>query len=162
MPTTLNTALCRFSIKNYHGTIRRQGKSPGLTAITYAMRKNSVWTQRKVTLGAFIVCFFIAGIPFWQIPYSNVTVPNAFFGFGTLVVFSMAAALAFRHGFGRGIVFPGLVFPAILMTRVIVEGFLDPTRHNLWPLALIITLLLGFAVAGPGAALGWLVSRLLR
>ena len=126
------------------------------------MRKNGLWNPKKVMIGAFLLCFFIAGIPFWLIPYSNVTVPNSFFGIGIIAVFSIAAVLAFRFGFRKGLVVPGLVFPAVLMIRVVVEGVMEPSRHNLWPLALIIVVILGFVVAGAGATLGWLTSRLHR
>ncbi len=126
------------------------------------MRKNGLSSPKKVMIGAFLLCFFIAGIPFWQIPYSNLTVPNSFFGAGIIAVFSIAVVLAFRFGIKKGIVVPGLALPSVLMLRVVVEGVMEPSRHNLWPLALIITVILGFVVAGAGATLGWLASRLLR
>lgn len=126
------------------------------------MIKNCLWNPNKVMMGAFLLCFFIAGIPFWLIPYSNVTVPNSFFGIGIVAVFFTAAVLAFRFGFRKGLAVPALVFPAVLMVRVVVEGVMDPSRHNLWPLALIFVVILGFVVAGTGATLGWLTSRLYR
>jgi len=126
------------------------------------MKGRGLWIPEKPMIGAFMLCFFAAGIPFWVIPYSNVTVPNSFFGVGIIVVFSAAIVLAFRFGFIKGLLVPGLVFPAVLMIRVIVEGILEPSRHNLWPLALIITVLLGLVVAGTGATLGWLAARLFR
>ena len=116
----------------------------------------------KLAVVVFLGCFFLAGIPFWQIPYSLVTVPNAFFGFGVVVVFAGAAVLGFRLGVRRGLMVGGAVFPAILMARVLVEGIMDPTRHNLWPLALVIAMVLGLIVAGSGAAVGWLAGRLFR
>lgn len=117
---------------------------------------------RPALIGTFLLGFAIAGIPFWRIPYSALTVPDAFYGIGVGVVFVVAAVLAYRHGALKGLLCAALVLPAVLMARVIVEGVLDPTRHNLWPLALVIALVLGFAVAGAGAACGWLASRLLR
>lgn len=117
---------------------------------------------KPVQIGAFLLCFLAAGIPFWRIPYSEVSVPNAFYGVGVIVVFVAAAVLAYRFGVIEGLRWSGLVLPAVLMARVVVEGVLDPTRHNLWPLALVIALVLGVAVAGAGAALGWLASRLRR
>jgi hypothetical protein len=119
-----------------------------------------VRSSERITIGAFVLSFFLVGIPFWQIPYSQVTVPHAFFGFGVVVVFSAAAFLAVRCGFMKGLLLPGLVFPAVLMARVIVEGIMDPSRHNLWPLALIIAAVLGLLVAGVGSALGHLVARM--
>jgi len=126
------------------------------------MKEDDFQASKKVLFGAFFLCFFVAGIPFWLIPYSKVTVPNSFFGIGAVVVFFMAMVLAFRFGFRKALLVPGLAFPAVLMARVVVEGIMDPSRHNLWPLALIITVLTGLVVAGSGATLGWLASRLLR
>lgn len=117
---------------------------------------------RPALIGTFLLGFAIAGIPFWRIPYSALTVPDAFYGIGVGVVFVVAAVLAYRHGALKGLLCAALILPAVLMARVIVEGVLDPTRHNLWPLALAIALVLGLVVAGAGAACGWLASRLLR
>jgi len=118
------------------------------------------WSPKRLTTGTFLLSFFLVGIPFWQIPYSQLTVPHAFFGFGIVVVFSAAAFLGFRFGFMKGLLLPGLVFPAVLMARVMVEGIMDPSRHNLWPLALIIAAVLGLVVAGLGSALGYLAARM--
>jgi hypothetical protein len=121
-----------------------------------------MWNSKKVMIGAFLLCFIITGISFWQIPYSNVTLPNSFFGIGVIMVFVVATVLAFQFSFIKGLLVSGLVFPAVLMVRVIVEGIMVPSRHNLWPLALIIAVILGLVVAGTGASLGWLIARLLR
>lgn len=116
---------------------------------------------RPALIGGFLLSFVVAGIPVWRVPYSALTVPDAFYGLSVVVVFVAAVVLVFRHGVLQGLLCAALILPAVLMARVIVEGLLDPTRHNLWPVALIIALVLGFAVAGAGASCGWLVSRLL-
>lgn len=126
------------------------------------MGKSDLWNPQKVMVGSFLLCFFVAGIPVWLIPYSSLNVPDAFYGLGVVTVFFMALILSFRFGIRKGLVVPGLVFPAVLMIRVVVEGIMDPGRHNLWPLALVIVAVLGFAVAGAGAALGWLGARIFR
>ena len=120
------------------------------------------FSPKSLAVVVFLGCFFLAGILFWQIPYSLVTVPNSFFGFGVVVVFAGAAVLGFRLGIAKGVMVGGVVFPAILMARVLVEGIMDPTRHNLWPLALAIAMVLGLIVAGSGAAVGWLAGRIFR
>jgi hypothetical protein len=124
------------------------------------MREIGFWSPKKVMIGAFLLCFLITGIPFWIIPYSNLTLPNSFFGIGIFAVFLVALVLAYRVGFKKGLLVSGMVFPAVLMARVIVEGLMEPGHHNLWPLALIITLVLSIIVAGTGAVLGWLAARL--
>jgi hypothetical protein len=126
------------------------------------MKDASPPDARPALIGAFLLGVLVAGIPFWRIPYSGLNVPDAFYGIGVIVVFVAAAVLTYRYGVRKGLLCAALVLPAVLMARVIVEGVLDPTRHNLWPLALVIALVLGFAVAGAGAACGWLASRLLR
>ena len=126
------------------------------------MQNNSRYSPKTLPLGVFLCCFLLAGLPFWQIPYSSVTVPNSFFGFGVVVVFAGAAVLGFRLGVAKGVMVGAAVFPAVLMARVLVEGIMEPTRHNLWPLALIIAMVLGLIVAGLGAAVGRLAGRLLK
>lgn len=126
------------------------------------MAKNGLWYPQKIITGAFLLCVCVVGVPFWSIPYANVSLPNSFFGFGVAVVFAMAAFLAFRFRFAKGLVVAGLVLPTVLMLRVIVEVIMEPTRHNLWPLALVIAMVMGAAVAGAGAALGWLAARPFR
>lgn len=118
--------------------------------------------SRRALAGAFVLCLLVAGIPFWRIPYSEVNVPDAFYGIGLLAVFAFAALLraSGRAGFGKSLLIPGLVLPAVLMVRVIVEGVIDPTRHNLWPLVVVIVLVMGFAASGSGALVGWLLTPL--
>lgn len=115
---------------------------------------------KAAAIAVFSAGFLVAGVPVWRLPYAELSVPNAFYGVGVVVVFVAAAALAFRRGVWQGLLGAAPILPAVLMARVIVEGLLDPTRHNLWPFALIIALGLGLAVAGAGASCGWLASRL--
>lgn len=128
------------------------------------MTEHRVGSAKKVSIGAFLLCFFIVGVPFWNIPYANVSLPNSFFGIGVTVVFttSVLLSLVFRFSFRRSTAVPALAFPAALMARVVVEATIEPSRHNLWPLALIIAVLMGFVVAGAGALLGWLSARVFR
>jgi hypothetical protein len=42
----------------------------------------------------------------------------------------------------------------MVLGRVVVETFRDPTSHNLWPFEIIIAAVVGFAVACVGALLG--------
>lgn len=118
--------------------------------------------SRGALVGAFALCFFAAGIPFWRIPYSEVNVPDAFYGAGLFAVFAAATLLraSGRAGFGMSLLVPGLALPAALMVRVFVEVVAEPTRHNLWPLVLAIVLVMGFAASGAGALLGALTARL--
>lgn len=115
--------------------------------------------DRTMTRIAFVSVFLAVGVPYWLVPY-NKTIPNAVIAIGVTAVVLVAAILAFR-GFklAKALVVPGLAVPAAAMARVIVEGVLDPTSHNLWPFEIVIAALLGLAAALPGALLGWLLAR---
>lgn len=128
------------------------------------MTESAARSTRKASMMVFLLCFFTAGVPFWRIPYAELNVPNGFFGVGVAAVFIAAAVSGFflRASFRRSLIVPALVFPAVLMARVVVEAAMEPSRHNLWPLALIIAALTGLVVAGAGAVLGWLSARVFR
>lgn len=113
---------------------------------------------------AFVLTFLAVGIPFWSIPYSKANVPDGLYGFGLVVAFAAAAALcaSSKTTFRRAWLVVGLAVPAVLMARVIVEGILDPTRHNLWPLALMIAAGLGLIVSCAGAVVGLVLARVLK
>lgn len=111
--------------------------------------------------GAFVLGFLFVGIPFWMIPYSKVTVPNDLLGIGMMVVFMLALLLRLSDSarFLATLNTMAMTMPAVLMARVIVEGLADPTRHNLWPLALVIAIVTGYATALPGTLLGHLLAH---
>ncbi len=123
------------------------------------MSQGSVPVSRLFLPAVFVLGFLVVGLPFWLIPYSSVTVPNSFFGLGAATVFVLAAFLGFRVGFWKGLLVAGAVMPSVLMCRVVVEALIEPTRHNLWPLALMIVVVMALALAGIGALLGWVVAK---
>ncbi len=115
--------------------------------------------DKAMTRIAFVAVFLAVGIPYWLVPY-NKTIPNAVIAIGVTAVVIVAAILAFRGmKLARALLVPGLAVPAAALARVIVEGVLDPTSHNLWPFEIVIAALLGLAAALPGALLGWLLAR---
>jgi hypothetical protein len=118
--------------------------------------------DKNWTAPAFGLSFLVVGLPYWLIPYSKVNLPDALIGPGLLVVSGTALLLrAFRAAtFWRTTGLVGSSVPAAVMARVLVEGLLDPTSHNLWPLEVIIAAVLGQACALAGAAAGSLAARL--
>ena len=119
--------------------------------------------SKPIQSAVFLGCLLVVGVPFWRIPYDSVNVSDAFYGQGLAVLAIAPLVLAWfaRTGFARSLLIPALAPAAALLLRVIVEGIQDPSRHNLWPLALIIVLVLGVVVAAPGAVLSRLLSRVL-
>lgn len=72
--------------------------------------------SRRALAGGFVLCFLVAGVPFWRIPYSEVNVPDAFYGIGLLTVFASAALLrasgrACTRAEGSGRAVPVCQFP---------------------------------------------------
>ncbi len=57
------------------------------------MESDAALSTKKVVRAAWLLCFLVAGIPFWLIPYSKVTVPNSFPGVGVVAVFALAVGL---------------------------------------------------------------------
>ena len=110
----------------------------------------------------FAMAFFAVGVPYWQIPYSKLNVPDAVLGAGLLAV-AAAAALARvysgRHFF-RVIAVIGSSVPAVVIARVVLDGLRDSTTHNLWPLEVAIAALVGAAAALAGGLLGSALLRL--
>ncbi|QGU32303.1 hypothetical protein E6P07_04435 [Thermochromatium tepidum ATCC 43061] len=111
---------------------------------------------------AFLVGMLSVGIPVWLMPYSKLNVPSALYGAGLVVVFILAALLRASgfSTFSRTLHVLSASVPAALMARIVVEGAMDPTKHNLWPLAIIISAVVGYAATAPGVILGQLIYRL--
>jgi prolipoprotein diacylglyceryltransferase len=108
--------------------------------------------------------FVSVGVPYWGIPYAKASLPDSLYGIGLSMVFAASLVLCFtgKASFVRSFLVVGFAVPAVALARVIVEGFKDPTSHNLWPLELVIALAVGILVAFPGALLGFALSKLFR
>jgi hypothetical protein len=120
-------------------------------------KNNSIWLR-----AAFMLSFLSVGIPYWLIPYNKVSLPSAMMG-PTLLVVVIAALLLQATAaapFWKTVRALGASLAAAVLARVMLEGILDPSSHNLWPFEVIIALLLGFACSLTGAAIGLLVGRL--
>jgi membrane-associated protease RseP (regulator of RpoE activity) len=113
---------------------------------------------------AFVVVFFVMGLPYWRIPYSSASLPNSLWGPAMLVVLAapVAVLVLSNNTFARTSGVIGLAVPAMVMARVVVEAFQNPTTHNLWPFELVIASALGLAVASVGSLAGLVIARLLK
>ena len=120
------------------------------------MNKIANMTAAYWLAAAFMVGFSSVGVPYWQIAYSKVSLPDTLYGAGILVVFVMAAA---ARALGKArlmavILVVGAAVPAAVLARVAVDTASDPTSHNLWPLELIIAAVVGMVSSSAGALVG--------
>ena len=105
---------------------------------------------------AFAIGFLAVGLPYWQIPYAKVSLPNTLYGSGLLVV-GVGAAAARAFGKARFLMvffIVGATVPLAVLARVVVETNKDPTSHNLWPFEFIIATAVGALCSSTGALLG--------
>jgi hypothetical protein len=113
---------------------------------------------------AFFVVFLIVGLPYWEIPYSKVALPNSLYGWYLVMVLLLPPALrvGVRASFMQSVSAVGVAVPATVLARVVIETLQDPTSHNLWPFEIIIAAGVGFSVALAGAVLGGLLVLALK
>lgn len=115
-------------------------------------------------VGAFVVSFFAVGIPYWRVPYSEVSLPTTLMAAGLVVVVLAAAVVRFlgRHGFLASLLVVALAVPAVVIARVAVDTARDPTSHNLWPFEVFIAWMVGLLASLVGVALGSVPALLAR
>jgi hypothetical protein len=109
-----------------------------------------------IRLAAFVVAFLAIGIPYWQIEYAKVQLPNSLVEPQLLVV--VLASFVIRRFTGTSIwhatSLAGVAVPGAVAARVIVEATRDPTSHNLWPFEVVLAFGVGLIAAAVGALLG--------
>lgn len=113
-------------------------------------------------VAAFVIGFFAVGLPYWQIPYAKVSLPNTLYGMGLLVVGVLAAA---ARAFGKArllavVLAVGAAVPAPILARIAVDTAKDPTSHNLWPFEFIIAAVIGVLCSSAGTLVGSLPALL--
>lgn len=114
-------------------------------------------SRRVVALAiAFAVGFTAVGVPYWQIPYAELALPNSIINAWLFAPFGAAAVVRFltEAPFLRSSLVVGLAVPGAVLLRVIVDVLNDPTSHNLWPIEIFLASAVGFAVSVCGALLG--------
>ena len=112
-------------------------------------------------LVALALSMLAVGVPYWQVPYAALSLPNALLGVGLLVPLLATAAIRVVAGVPfLAAVGVGLAVPCVVAMRVVADVMGDPTSHNLWPFEVIIAGVVGLAVSVCGALLGGVVRLL--
>ena len=115
-------------------------------------------------VAGFAAGFFAVGVPYWQVPYSKVSLPDTLMGPSLLVVGIAAAAI---RAFSKVhllllTLIVGSAVPAAVLARVTVDVGKDPTSHNLWPFELVIAMWVGVLCSAAGALVGSVPKLLSR
>ncbi|MEQ8313102.1 MAG: hypothetical protein RL839_04145 [Gammaproteobacteria bacterium] len=118
-------------------------------------------SQKQAKQLAFWISFLALGIPYWIQPYDQLTLPNSLFSIGTPVMMLSALCLRgfFKVAFSDALLITGSVAPVTVLIRIVVEVFLLPDSHNLWPFELLIACLFGLIIATIGVLAGSLIAR---
>ncbi|MGH8050165.1 MAG: hypothetical protein ACREPB_05845 [Arenimonas sp.] len=115
-----------------------------------------------LTIG-FFVCYFAIGIPYWQLPYSGVSLPDSLYTIGLLLTFIGAIVFCiYNIGFLWSAAVFGCCAPAVVATRIIIDTARDGSTHNLFPFEIAIAVIVGFSIAGFGAMLGTLARKIAK
>jgi hypothetical protein len=123
------------------------------------VNRNSFWL-----LTAFLVSWLAVGLSYWPIPYRQISLPESLLGLSLNVVAVSACLLAVYRvaRFRTIILIETASIPAVVFSRVVMDGVKDPTSHNLWPLEIVIALGVGFVSASIGALAGGILAWSVR
>ena len=110
---------------------------------------------------AFAGSFLAVGFRYWQIPYAQVSLPDAVWGVALVLVAGLAALprILYATRLWRTTLIVGASVPAAVLARVVYDTASDPTSHNLWPFEIILAAGPGLAAAFIGAFAGGLFAR---
>jgi hypothetical protein len=119
-------------------------------------KNRAIWVLAGFTAGVVAT-----GLPYWTIPYSQVSLPNTLVQNCLLPIALVAVLLPLVSGLGivRSAMAVGIAVPGAVFARMVVDTSRDPTSHNLWPIEVMIAMVVGMAVAWPGAGVGELLRR---
>jgi hypothetical protein len=117
------------------------------------------WVKFHILKVAFVIGVLSIGLPFWLMPYNKIDLPDALYGPGLAIVFILALLLrsAGIAAFFKTLNVMAASVPSAVMARVVVEGLMDPTKHNLWPLVILIAAGVGYLSTIPGVVIGQLI-----
>lgn len=99
--------------------------------------------------------------PYWQLPYARLSIEALWNGsLGLVAALSFVAFWRGDSGPWRIACIVGGAVPAAVMLRVVGDGLVDASRHNLWPLELAIAIGIGLAAGLAGTLPAWGLRRL--
>lgn len=113
---------------------------------------------------AFCAGTVIAGWQHWMRATAQTDPTDTLVGPGLAALGVIAALLVVSRAAsgGRAFLLMSACLPAAVMALVVVDGWEDPSSHNLWPLELVFAFVVGVVPVLGGVLLGLLLRRLSR
>ena len=110
----------------------------------------------------FLLATLAAGLPIWFISYHTYT-KGMLTIISEVLVFLLAAYAAFQIKDKNKIIFFAVAggFILAIILKIIIDIFINPSDHNLWPFELILYMMAAFLFSGAGVGLGWGMRKIL-
>ncbi|MFO1152919.1 MAG: hypothetical protein U1E42_04500 [Rhodospirillales bacterium] len=114
------------------------------------------------------LCFGIAllmiGIPSWRMSYNQDPFTNMALWPGAILLAVLPAVLVIAEAatVRRIFLVMSLCVPLVDIAIILRDTAIDPTNHNLWPLELIFSGIIGGGIVLPGLLIGVLVRAVMR
>ena len=112
----------------------------------------------------FVIALLAIGIPAWGLPYDpDLTLhPELLPGAILLGVLPLWLSIGGPASARRIFLVMSLCVPLVDIALIVRDTAIDPTNHNLWPLELVFSWVLGAAIILPGLFVGVVLRALLR
>ncbi len=110
----------------------------------------------------FLLATLAAGLPIWFVSYHSFS-QGMFTIISEVLVFLLATYAAFQIKDKNKIIFFTIAggFILAIILKIIIDIFMNPSDHNLWPFELILYMIAAFLFSGVGVGLGWGIRKIL-
>ena len=111
----------------------------------------------KIYLFSVIIC----GSVYWPIKIKDLETTHFYMTIWMISIMAFAAIANVVMGLDwkKTIVSCGLTLPTVTFIKIVIDFFIDPTSHSLWPFEIIIVFITGFLQANLGFIIGLVIRK---
>ena len=111
----------------------------------------------------FLLAAIGAGLPIWFVSYHSF-IQGRFTIISEVLVFLIAALAVFQtKGKNKAIfLIVAAGFILAIATKIVIDIFINPTDHNLWPFEMVLYMIAAVIFSGAGVGLGWGLKKLIK